>query len=73
MRVEAKHIEKFIITRDKNIVTKDIVDDLNHKDKFYVTRQSTKHDVAPFCRHERLVNTASWGGAVTGIPPDGEC
>ena len=66
MGVGANHIEKFIII-------KDIVDDLNHKDKSYENRQSIKHDFAPFCRHERLVNTASWGGAVTGIPPEGEC
>ena len=47
MRVGANHIEMFVIIEDKNFVNKDIVDALNRKDKFYVTRQSSKHDPAP--------------------------
>ncbi len=52
-----------------------IVDDLNRKNMIYVTRQSTKYDFAPILnvRQKRLVNTASWGEAVTGAPPEGEC
>ena len=48
MRVGANHIEKFIII-------KDIVDDLNHKDKLSVTR----HVLPPFCRQKHHVKLCS--------------
>ena len=80
MRVEADIIEKFVTIEDKNIVNKDIIDDLNHNDEFYVTRQSSKHDHAPvlpagaprqdFALREGLIEGAR-EGALTGTPAGG--